>query len=148
MADWFYLCKIYGDGTLDDGREPSPTVGPYRPAIEDIKAPGTERAALPWKIIIGNNMQTGAPLHAWAIVVARGDDHSVVQGNSDIVFLSVDGNERMRDVSERSRIRQILRDAGIPTRDMRDVVRVRAVCDQFIKMHQPESSFDRLRFRK
>ena len=146
--DKYYLCRIYGNGDIDAPEPWIPTTGAYRPAIEDVKdVDGV--TFLPWKAIVGQDPLTGDILHEWAVVVGRGDDHSVVNGNPDILLVSTGrGEETIGSLPDKARVKKIFRDAGVRDSDVRDTVAVRNALDKLIKAHQPGLDFSRLRFRK
>jgi len=74
MAKAIYLCRVLGDGTIDN---------PYRTAIRDVVDPQTGLLAFSVQDVIGQNPD-GTLVATWALAIAAGGRHSLTVGNPDI----------------------------------------------------------------
>lgn len=70
----YYLCDVIGDG--DPDVDPTPTTGPFRPAVADH--------GVSWAGMIPSDPVTGHPLHSWSLVVVEAKDHSALRQDARI----------------------------------------------------------------
>lgn len=81
----YAVCKIYGNG--DDPPQPwTPTTGPFRPAIYDIKDNGLQAFSVSVEMPPADP-QTGIPQGDWCLVVATGKDFRAADQHADIDLL-------------------------------------------------------------
>lgn len=150
MSVRYYLSKIYGDGDIDAPEPWGPTVGAFRPAINDVLDPDTGTQAFVARYSIGVDSQTGLPNKPWVLVAAKGDKHRLLNGHTDITHVADQGVKDVKigamEDPKRQTMLSMLTDKGVDLTGFDNAASHRQIMAKMVTDSDPAITLDDIDF--